>query len=217
MSGALVNPSTVTGALYANQNESFATDAQDTQILYYQNGSPTSSANVTYDGTGVNIDGELRTVGNVGITGTVEINGDVGIEGTANLAIGANPSVSAVVGPLLLNRGTAVPIFWTTTFVVASQSAEQFSPGNTGFGGRNYQEIDGPYIASSLSTQVFGNNGNPGANRDFYVLGAQIYTSTFEDVPNNGKVGSVQLRCRGGNTATARVNLGILFVPPFSV
>jgi hypothetical protein len=215
INGALINPSTVTGALYANQNETFATDAQDTQILYYANGAPTSTPSLTYDGTGLTLDGELHTTGNVGITGTVEIHGNVGIQGTTNVAIGPNPSVSPAIGPLLLNRGNATPIFWNSTFVVTSEISAGFNPGNTAIGGRNYLDVaGGPYISSTLSAQVFGYNGNPGANRDFFVLAANMYTATYDDIPANGRVGSVQLWCRGDNEAPARANVCVLFVPP---
>jgi len=45
--------------VYANQQENLATDADDTEILYYSNGSPTSSPQLTFDGD------VLRTPGQV--------------------------------------------------------------------------------------------------------------------------------------------------------
>lgn len=49
MTGALANPSTITGAVYANQNAENATDAQDNELLYYDNGAPASSSSLSFD------------------------------------------------------------------------------------------------------------------------------------------------------------------------
>ncbi len=49
MNGQLTNSRTMTSALYANQVETRATDADDKELLFYNNGAPTSSANLTFD------------------------------------------------------------------------------------------------------------------------------------------------------------------------
>ena len=59
MSNQLTNSRTVREVIYANQHENRATDADDTEILYYSNGAPTSSPQLTFDGD------ILRTPGTV--------------------------------------------------------------------------------------------------------------------------------------------------------
>lgn len=221
ITGALANPSTVTGAIYANQNNENVTDAQDNEILYYENGAPASSALLTFDGGLLTVEAGTQITGNVDITGITEFTGAIGQEGgDVNLgAAGPNPATSAAVGPRLLFRNNLMPMYWTTTLIVTSQNVNGFiagGAGSTAIDGRNYWNIDGPYQSSSLTTQVVGTNGNPGANRDFYVLGVNLYTSTYDDIPTNGKIGSCTILAKGLNTNPARVNIGILFVPPIA-
>jgi hypothetical protein len=59
MSNQLTNSRTVREVIYANQQENLATDANDTEILYYSNGAPISSPQLTFDGD------VLRTPGQV--------------------------------------------------------------------------------------------------------------------------------------------------------
>lgn len=217
INGALTNPEALTNAIYANQNNEFVSDAVNNEILYYSNGAPASSANFTFndDTSLMNLTGNVAISGICNQNGVMNVNNDFNNSGDARVCIdGPDPFTSSAPGPVLRYREKIMPLYWTTTIVVPSQTSAGFNPGSTAIEGRNYVQIDGPYIASSLSTQVFGFNGNPGANRDFYVLGVNIYSPTFEDIPDNGKVGSVQLWCRGGNTAPARANIGILFIPP---
>ena len=88
ISGGLTNPSTITGALYANQNDSFATDAQDTQILYYENGSATSSANLTFSDSKLAVDGNAEVLG-----GRLEV-GFSSATSNRGVDLGATPGVS---------------------------------------------------------------------------------------------------------------------------
>lgn len=78
INGMLTNNKTMTAALYANQHENRATDADDTEILYYSNGAPTSSTALTFDGSALNVNGDLNASRNVifgNRTGTVLNNG----------------------------------------------------------------------------------------------------------------------------------------------
>lgn len=59
ISNQLSNSKTVREVIYANQQENLATDADDSEILYYSNGAPTSSPQLTFDGD------VLRTPGQV--------------------------------------------------------------------------------------------------------------------------------------------------------
>lgn len=73
MNGQLTNSRTMTAALYANQHETRATDADDTEILYYNNGAPTSSAGLTFDGSAVNVTGSVNTTANVNASADMTI------------------------------------------------------------------------------------------------------------------------------------------------
>ena len=78
VNGMLSNNRTFTAALYANQHENRATDADDTEILYYSNGAPTSSSALTFDGSALNVNGDLNASRNVVFgnrTGTILNNG----------------------------------------------------------------------------------------------------------------------------------------------
>jgi hypothetical protein len=81
MNSILSNSRTFTSALYANQIENRATDADDTEILYYSNGSPTSSAALTFDGSALGLDGDLNVVGNItaGYDGPTGLNNGIEI------------------------------------------------------------------------------------------------------------------------------------------
>lgn len=65
ISNQLSNSKTLREVIYANQQENRATDADDTEILYYSNGAPTSSAALTFDGSALALDGDLNVVRNI--------------------------------------------------------------------------------------------------------------------------------------------------------
>lgn len=89
VNGILSNSRTLTAALYANQIESRATDADDTEILYYSNGAPTSSAALTFDGSALGVDGDLNVVGNItaGYDGPTGLNNGIQIVTTDPSAV----------------------------------------------------------------------------------------------------------------------------------
>lgn len=88
INGVLTNLSNVENVIRANQNESFATDAQDSEILYYKNGAPVSSSELTFDDTNLVVGGRVEAKGGRLSIGLSPETSSRGID------IGATPNVA---------------------------------------------------------------------------------------------------------------------------
>jgi hypothetical protein len=237
INGALSNPGTLTGAVYANQIH--AADAPENSILYYENGEPTSSENLTFDGSSLqltannfNITNTTANVpsfinGYVKLNGVVEIDGDFGQDnGNANIAIGPDPYTSATPGPRLLYRTRDMPLYWVDSFLVQNKiSTVVFTVGLTGPQGSTgsaldpYFRIDGPYTKDHVRTTTTVMNADINANPVFWPLSATVGgvgsgDGNMVNLPPNSKITAVQVRATGNNTSLARVTVGIFFFPP---
>lgn len=63
INGVLANASNVENVIRANQNDSFATDTQDSEILYYENGAPVSSSDLTFSNSTLTVGGQTEIDG----------------------------------------------------------------------------------------------------------------------------------------------------------
>lgn len=59
ITGQLSNTTTLNNVLYSNQQSDLATDENDGELLYYENGGPQSSPALTFDGTELLVDASL--------------------------------------------------------------------------------------------------------------------------------------------------------------
>lgn len=218
--GQVSNKSNVVKTLYANQSPAQGTEGQSFQIVYFdENGTPTSSPSLAYNGTDVSINGDFIVKGNV-----QQSNGSVLSEGLFTSLINTSfansiGTTTATAGPRLSYRGNNMPAYWTTTFVVRHPSGFNTFTGITGTSppwitaGADYFAIDGPYISSRDTTTTIVQNGDPEANAEFFPLSAIVSTDPLSNMPNNSKVGRVAIVGRSSNTNQGRVVIGILFIP----
>jgi hypothetical protein len=211
MSAMLINPHTVTGTLYANQQLQSAAN----RVIYTTEGNQSStSENLTYDGETLAVAGDLNVEGTTQLTGSTNIAGRIGHTGdffnfgTVALADYANPFASNTSGPLMYYRTAEQPVIWTGTVVINSQNAVGgFTTGLI--------PVDGPYIGPTPArTTGIAVNGNPPANVPFYVYGMQILNAAGLTVGAGEQIKNLRFRCSGDNTNPAQINFTIFFQPP---
>lgn len=208
MSGMLINPHTVTGTLYANQQLQSAAD----RVIYTTEGNQSStSENLTYDGETLGLTGDLNVEGTTQLTGPTNITGTIGHTGaffnfgTVSLADYANPLVSNATGPQVYYRTMLQPVIWNGSVVINSQNAVNgFTTGLI--------PVNGPYNGGGLPTGV-AVNGNPSANVPFYVYGMQILNAAGDTVGSGQQIRNLRFRCSSDNTNPAQINFTIFFNP----
>jgi len=207
MSGMLVNPHTVTGTLYANQQLQSAAD----RVIYTTEGNQsTTSENLTYDGETLAVTGDLNVEGTTQLTGPTNITGRVGQTGdffnfgTVALADYANPLVSNAPGPRVYYRTMQQPVIWSGFTVITCQNAP------SGFTTANIL-VDGPFVANATYVTGFGINGNPQANEPFWVQGMHILNAAGQTLGTGEQIRNVKFRCIGSNTNSAQINFTVFF------
>lgn len=231
INGALTNPGIITAAVYANQNNEFVTDDQDNQIMYYENGAPTSSDALTFDGSEFVLNASNFSITNTGtapssingylkINGTTEITGAIGQDGgNANLAIGPNPLLVATPGPRLLYRNNTMPLYWTDSFnvdtgitfgtFIGGVDTREYITVN----GKSLFAINGPYVSTANTTTIVVSNANPTNSYEFYPAGAFITDNLGGTLSSNSKAERICIYGVGNNN-THQVNVGIIYYPP---
>lgn len=215
MSAMLVNPHTLTGTVYANQQQSELVAAD--RVIYSTEGNKTTTSdNLTYNGTTLALTGDLNTtgdlnvmgdstlIGNTQITGNIGQTGQCTVFGTVSVANSENPFTSNQPGPSFYYRNVQQPVIWNGFAVVNSQNLTTFEV---------TINVDGPYVGTAAFLSGYGVNGNPSANQRFYVEGLQITNAAGQTLSPGEKIGRLRFRCYGENTNPAQINYTILFSP----
>lgn len=218
--GRVMNTSGVVEALYANQAPTQGSAEQASQILFYdENGTPTGSDELTFDGTTMTVDADLFVTGPVQQSvGNVVFQGALGCDSPTSFANGLGVT-TATAGPRLTYRGQTMPVYWTTQFLCGGPTGFNTFVGITGTSPNwvtaraDYFFIDGPYIASPETTTTMVNNADPAANAEFFPLSAIVSNYPIINFPTGGKIDCVAIVGRADNNNVGRVSVGILFVP----
>lgn len=111
MNGQLVNPTTLRNVVYSNQNVQQPTDGNNGQVLYYDNGAPTSSENLNFDGDELNIDGGLFATNPAKVNGWITSGGTNPVGATSlypPVTYGASRSGSSIGWNLAIGYGEMV-------------------------------------------------------------------------------------------------------------